>query len=473
MENRRWIAASCVLAVLLLTFGCVLSERDDHPGPESTYGWSWEAGSTTTDATGVYGTKGVASSSNYPGARGYHIIWFDPAGTVWLFGGHASSSSETANEINDLWKYTPGTGAWTWVSGANTLNQPGVYGVRGTAAPSNVPGARDTCASWRDSNGQLWLFGGFGTDSAGNEGNLNDLWMFDPASAEWTWVSGSEIVGLAGVYGTKGVADPANVPGARFGAVSWVGADGKFWLFGGSIAITPNGAHDFNDLWSFDPATREWTWVSGSDFSGDIGVYGTKGVATPTNVPGAREASASWRDSSGQLWLFGGFGRGATTDSGQLSDVWKFDPATVQWTWVAGTETVNQPGIYGTMGTASSSNNPGGRSGANAWLDPNGKFWMFGGAGYNEAGGSGSLNDLWKYDPSTSEWTWITGSKAVNQVGDLSDLGTRYLTNNPGGREYSAGWIDSSGRLWLLGGKGYGAGSGKSWLNDMWEYILQ
>lgn len=467
------IAAAAALALMVFAFGCVFNENDDHNGEESTYGWSWEAGSDATGAAGVYGTKGIASSSNYPGARGYHTIWFDPAGTVWLFGGHAFDSAETTNEVNDLWKYSPGAGTWTWVSGGNTVNVPGVYGVRGTPAPANVPGARDTCASWRDASGRLWIFGGFGHDSTVDEGNLNDLWMFDPASSEWTWVTGGTIANQAGVYGTKGVADPANTPGARFGAVSWLGADGKFWMFGGADGITQNGSHDFSDLWSFDPATGEWTWVSGSDIKGQIGVYGTKGVASASNLPGAREASASWRDSSGNLWLFGGFGRAATTDSGQLSDLWKFDTATLQWTWVFGPELVNQPGVYGTQGTASSSNVPGGRNGATSWLDPNGKFWMFGGAGLNESSGLGSLSDLWRYDPATGEWTWIAGIKSINHVGDFSDMGTRYLSNNPGGREYSAGWIDGAGRLWLLGGKGYGSSGGKDWLNDMWEYIRQ
>ena len=28
-------------------------------------------------------------------------------------------------EFNDLWKYAPSTGQWTWVSGDSTSNQPG------------------------------------------------------------------------------------------------------------------------------------------------------------------------------------------------------------------------------------------------------------------------------------------------------------------------------------------------------------
>jgi hypothetical protein len=36
-------------------------------------------------------------------------------------------------------------------------------------------------SSWIDSSGNLWLFGGFGTDSGGLAYvNLNDLWRFTP-----------------------------------------------------------------------------------------------------------------------------------------------------------------------------------------------------------------------------------------------------------------------------------------------------
>ena len=43
--------------------------------------------------------------------------------------------------------------------------QPGVYGTLGIAAAGNIPGARDSAATWTDSNGNFWLFGGEGADS--------------------------------------------------------------------------------------------------------------------------------------------------------------------------------------------------------------------------------------------------------------------------------------------------------------------
>src|SRR5262249_58934617 len=38
----------------------------------------------------------------------------------------------------------------------------------------------------------------------GTSGSLNDLWSFDPASGQWTWVSGALAINAGGQYGTQG-----------------------------------------------------------------------------------------------------------------------------------------------------------------------------------------------------------------------------------------------------------------------------
>jgi hypothetical protein len=60
---------------------------------------------------------------------------------------------------------------------------------------------------------------------------LNDLWKFN--GAYWTWVSGSNLINQNGNYGTKGIANSSNIPGARFFAVSWIDSNDAIWLFGG------------------------------------------------------------------------------------------------------------------------------------------------------------------------------------------------------------------------------------------------
>ena len=52
-----------------------------------------------------------------------------------------------------------------------------------------------------------------------------------------------------GVYGTKGLADAANVPGARYRSICWTDSNGNLWLFGG-LGYDSGGSYGrLNDLW--------------------------------------------------------------------------------------------------------------------------------------------------------------------------------------------------------------------------------
>jgi len=65
------------------------------------------------------------------------------------------------------------------------------------------------------------------------------------------------------VYGTLGIPAPDNIPGSREQAATWTDSSGNFWLFGGSDPFGSGGGNMLNDLWKFNPSTKEWTWVSG------------------------------------------------------------------------------------------------------------------------------------------------------------------------------------------------------------------
>jgi len=462
-----------LLTIIIALSGCESGGGGDNnfPPQVSTPKWTWISGNDTVYQPGIYGTKGTAAQSNVPGGRACPVSWVDSNGKLWLFGGAGVDSASNLNDLNDLWKYDPTTNEWTWVSGSDVYGQYGVYGTKGVADPANIPGARQAGISWIDAQGKFWLFGGIGYDSASNQGPLNDLWKYDPTTNEWTWVSGNNVGSQSGIYGTMGVADPANVPGARFDAVSWLDAQGKFWLFGG-IGYDSTGAgyyYYLNDLWKYDPTTLEWTWMSGSNVYDQIGVYGTKGVSDPANIPGVRTDAVSWLDSSGNLWLFGGYGLATDRFYGELNDLWKFSPTTNEWTWVSGSDVQRQTGVYGTKGTAGPSNVPGGRYGAVSWLDAQRMSWLFGGDGYGSTGGGGFLNDLWKYDPTTNEWTWISGSTGYGQIGVYGTRGVADAANVPGARQGAVSWLDSSGNLWLFGGEGWDSAGNIGLFNDLWK----
>ena len=454
--------------------------------------WTWVGGPQTPSADGVYGQLGQASPTNWPGARQSAPVWRDSSGNLWLFGGSGYDSSHVgggAGSLNDLWMYNILTNEWTWIGGSSSFPTAGsgscpagVFGTQGTAASGNTPGGNYGGQAWMDKSGNFWLFSGSQCDSAGDAGGLNDLWMYSPSSNEWTWVAGEDVISpvdqYLGIYGTLGEASASNTPGNRIQGATWTDNSGKFWLFGGagpdSVTTAPL---PLNDLWMFDPASKEWTWEGGPDtvtitglIAGNPGVYAAQGSLNPNNQPGSRAQATTWTDSNGNLWMFGGIGNDSTTaDNLFLNDLWMYTIASGKWNWVGGPTTVTQglgmPGVYGTQGTAASSNWPGGRTGASAWVDGEGDFWLFGGNGYDIDGELGVLGDLWMYNPSTGEWTWMAGSYNPNPPGVFGTEGTADAANIPPPRAGAMEWTDTTGNFWLFAGL-----SNQDAVNDLWRF---
>jgi len=426
--------------------------------------WTCVGGCVNGTSSGLYGTLGVAGSG-VPSGRAYAVSWADSAPNLWLFGG----TSSVGYTLNDLWEYSPSTSDWTWVSG-NTLLfcsnwENGVFGcpavgsALGTFDSGNTPGARTGSAGWTDNVGDFWLFGGsiiYGYDANPiSGGNLNDLWKFSISKGEWAWMGGSTTLSTSkttGNYGEKGVPSPNNWPPIRSLAVSWTDKNGNLWLFGGT---------DFNDLWEYSPTSNEWTWVSGSSIQSAFGIYGTQGHATSGTTPGARGGAVSWTDSNGNLWLSGGNGLDSNGAEGYLNDLWEFSTGSNQWAWMGGSNTVNAAGVYGILGTAASSNVPGARMYSVGWTDNLGDLWLFGGTDASE-----EFNDLWEFNPSTTEWTWMSGSSTGNAISVYGTPGTPAPGNVPGARYGAVGIpIDPNGNIWLFGGD-----AANGYPGDLWSY---
>lgn len=446
---------SFIVSLLLTTATC--AQIDPHTP------WVWMKGDNNPDQYGNYGASGNATNQNKPGGRVFSTTWKDINGNLWLFGGMGRGASEFGY-LNDMWKFNIETNNWSWIKGDSTIDTYSVYGTKGVAHTNNKPGSASTPMSWTDANGTLWLFGGFGFTND-DFGFLNTLWKYDPVSNQWTWVHGDKTIDRPGVYGTKGVEHSNNRPGARYGANTWTDASGHLWLFGGYGYDNANVGM-LNDVWKYNPSTNRWTWVSGDKFIDKPGVYGTKGVASPSNTPGSRYVASTWADGNGNLWLYGGYGF-ANTDPGMLSDMWKYNMSTNQWTWMQGDNTLDQQAAYGIKGTAAPTNKPGARYIGSSWVDKNKELWLFGGYG-NNASSTGYLNDFWKFSPSTNEWVWIKGDTLVDQTGIYGTQGTAAAANKSGARNASVSWADMEGNLWLFGGYGYDDSTSGS-LNDLWK----
>src|SRR5690606_19716155 len=131
---------------------------------------------------------------------------------------------------------------------------------------------------------------------------------------------------------------------------------------------------------------------------------------------------------------------------------WKYDTDENSWIWIKGPNVINQSGNYGTKGVSAPSNSPGGRNQSVTWTDTNGTLWMFGGSGYDASGTIGMLNDLWKFDLSSGNWTWVHGGNTVDAFGTYGSMGVPAAGNTPGGRRVAVGWVDDANNLWLFSG---------------------
>ncbi len=394
----------------------------------------------------IHGIPGVAAAYNIPAGRRYACTW-GYNNKLYMFGGYGSTAM-----LADMWMFDSTTNNWTFLKGPSISGSWSVYGTMGVAAATNMPAGRRSANYWQY-NGKFYMFGGItAADAAGSSGEINDLWMYDPLTNNWTWVGGSNSVLGTGSYGTMGVAAATNRPPARHGAVSWTYND-KFYLFG--------GVH-MNDLWVYDPLTNMWTWLKGPAGTGGSAVFGTRGVAAATNRPGTRNGAVAWVYNH-KLYLFGG-DPGLTTN--KLNDLWSYDPITNNWTWIKGSSLYNSPGSYGTMNAAAPSNEPPSRIDAAGWV-LGGNLYLFGGS---------ALSDLWKYDPVSGNWTWIKGTKNPNEMGKYTALNNFLPYNNPAGRTAPQCWVQNN-RAYLLGGYGYDIApptvtATEHDNDDMWSYDM-
>lgn len=264
---------------------------------------------------------------------------------------------------------------------------------------------------------------------------------------EWTWVNG-DVANLGAVTGTQGVYDSLNHPAPEYESNGWVDNQGHFWY------LTTTGY-----LWEYDPSIQQWRFVWYG--SSPQPVFGVKGVASASNEPGHRGFGfITWTDMGGDLWFFGGYCGGNT-----YADLWKYNIASGLWTWVSGSNVANDFGVYGTMGVPSVNNYPIGRCETNAsWVDSvNNVFYMFGG---DRGVSYTAIGDLWKYELSTNEWTWLKGdtsslATAVYGVKNVPDP-----LNTPGGRLVYSKWTDLSGNHYLFAG----TQDIFTYKNDTWKY---
>ncbi len=414
--------------------------------------WTWIKGSTLPNQLASYGVKGVETPYNDPGSRSRAATWV-LNNKLYLMGGYGSPGGAK----NDLWVFDLNTNNWTWLSGSNMLDQLGNYGTKGVPASTNVPGSRVNPVTWTYNN-KLYLMGGY-VNTYGSY--YNDLWEYDPSTNMWTWLKGSNTFNDEGIYGTQGVANPNNVPGARELSSGWV-YNNKFYLFGGYYylyGVKPKNIL-FNDVWEYDPATNNWRWIKGNKSGLDLqGIYGTKGVAASANTPGARKSSFTWTN-NGKAYIFGGNGWYASGGQTTLSDLWEYDVLTNNWRWISGSNADNTQadGVLGVKGIPATTNFVGAREQGSSFFSNN-KLFILG--GYGKISSSyNTRDDIWEYDLSTNLWTWLKGSSTGGTSGVYGTQGVSDPNNNPAASTLHLGWYANS-KYYMM----------ESEINTLWRYV--
>ncbi len=437
--------------ILLIIFPLWVSLTNAQSGT-----WTWVKGDNYANSGATLGTIGVANESNTPPGLYESPCWIDHEGNFWLFGGVFWQGL-----TSDLWKYNPTTNMWTWVKGTGLTNQPGAYSTQGVPSVANNPAARGYAShAWTDNIGDLWLFGGWGVDSSGNEGSLNDVWRYNIATNEWTWMGGSKTSNLGPVYGILRTTSTNSTPGGRCeGTDDWMDAENNFWFFGGQGY---NGL--YNDMWKYSPQTNTWTWMDGDTSANSLGHYGTKGIVSTINLPSSRCNYCRWQDNSGNFYLFGGLNMHYNTT---YSDVWKYNTHNNCWTWIAGESFPWSLGSYGLLCADNDQFGPRSRGESRSPVTNkcDQPFLTFGGMGYCYA--FPSENDLWMFNPNTLQWRWISGTDSPSNAGNYGIRGVPAASNLPMGRGGACTWLDNAGNLWLFGGLDSAGGH----YNDLWKFV--
>jgi N-acetylneuraminic acid mutarotase len=243
-----------------------------------------------------------------PARDGYTAVWDTANAQLLVFGGFGRSL------LDELWAYRPARDRW----------------LRLRPSGESPPARHSHTAVWDAASAQMLVFGGKGDD-----GDLDDLWAYRPASNCWLPLSPS---------------DPPR--GRHYHSAVWDAGSGQMLVFGGW------SGNDLDDLWTYRLASNCWVQLRPSG-----------------GLPLARHShTAVWDAANAQMLLFGGVNGRAS----YLDDVWAYRPASNSWAQLS---PAGGPPLARSHHTA-------------VWDAANAQLLVFGGYG-----GSRYLDDLWAYRP--------------------------------------------------------------------------
>lgn len=230
---------------------------------------------------------------NSPEARKDAMQWVTDEG-LWLFGG---ISSKNHSLLADLWLFNIRANKWEEIKQEN-----------------KGPGPRRGSASWADSKGNLYMFGGYSDEWQNRiSKNLNnELWAFMPGDKKWIKLE-SKLAPTARAYMAFW-----NVNSSEVLFYGGYGYDKEYTI-----------ARGLSDLWRFNMDRGLWTEVEQEKSP----VLRSLGIGGSTVHPGGRYKPSFWKDSDGSFWLT--FGQSVISSEKVNIEpfLWRLDPEKLTWTF--------------------------------------------------------------------------------------------------------------------------------------------
>lgn len=227
--GERFNHAGAIVGGDLLLFGGNTSPNGAVYSPQDDT-WAWDLAA---------GGWSELTTSNNPPARVFHAAATDGE-LLYVYGGGDEDVLFGTGMFSDLWALDPASGEWTELHDGQ----------------SDAPEARIWATlEWDAVTSRLVMFGGH---DAGNLGNNNEVWTFDPGTATWE----RQLRGDRFNRPANDVCDfPANFatiddasPERREATAAGLTDAGQLLIVGGK-----SDCGNLNDVWSLDPASATWT----------------------------------------------------------------------------------------------------------------------------------------------------------------------------------------------------------------------
>lgn len=349
----------------------------------------------------------------------------------------------------------------------------GFLGKKSEYSHENSPPNVEFGNTWKYRNSpfseveSIFLFGG-------NQGLIDGfrlMWQLDISDSstknQWRFIHGEQRKDKNGeeFFHELGEFHPDNLPRAFSASGTAVSAERTFMLFGGINGIKNRM---FNEVWEFEfkkeNVTGMWRKLSNGTFSQPV--YGKTNVYHPNNHPYQFAMSQFHNSYSGKnafLTVTGGY-----DNYHSLTQIWEWSNVYNSWRFIKGpksTESENLQGNYPSHPNTNCSIHhfPSSRAAASTWL-VDGILYFFGGGNFGENQISDSIfffadgnfqfrtqNDLWRFDPITNIFCWISGPKDANQDDHIDSKYIFNANNVPPGLLGSVTWSDSMNSKLYLG----------------------